>query len=201
MVPYSIRIPILVALSFAGMQFVAHAPSLWWRMFGVVLASISSGAGELSFLGLTHYYGGFALASWGSGTGAAGLVGGGLYLATTTWWKWSVRGSLAGFSFLPFLMLGAFFMVLPREALKYQSLGGGNFGEEEEEEGERGGEEGTMTDHGDGTTEPLMSSSTGSASGHRFSAVKDGEGIGRSMGTAWKSLKRNLRRSKKLFFP
>lgn len=37
------------------------------KLFGVILASFSSGAGELSFLGLTHFYGKFSLAAWGSG--------------------------------------------------------------------------------------------------------------------------------------
>lgn len=31
---------------------------------GVILASLSFGLGELSFLSLTHYYGPFALAAW-----------------------------------------------------------------------------------------------------------------------------------------
>ncbi|KAF8448538.1 batten's disease protein Cln3 [Terfezia claveryi] len=123
-VPYHIRIPILVLLSFLGMQFVAHAPTLPWRMFGVVIASISSGAGELSFLGLTHYYGQFAVASWGSGTGAAGLVGAGMYSVVITGWRWSVRGALGGFSFLPGVMLLAFFAVLPRGVLWYRCAPG-----------------------------------------------------------------------------
>ncbi|KAJ9649299.1 battenin CLN3 protein [Coniosporium tulheliwenetii] len=78
-VPYPIRILILVALSTSGMLLVALTPasrdgsSIAWKMFGVVLASLSSGGGELSFLGLTHYYGQFSLAAWGSGTGALGL--------------------------------------------------------------------------------------------------------------------------------
>jgi len=35
---------------------------------------------NLAFLGLTHYYGHFSLASWGSGTGGAGLIGAGAYV-------------------------------------------------------------------------------------------------------------------------
>ena len=54
------------------------------KMLGVILASLSSGGGELSFLGLTHHYGHFSLAAWGSGTGGAGLIGAGAYVIATT---------------------------------------------------------------------------------------------------------------------
>lgn len=74
-IPYSVRILTLCALSACGMLVIALTPQLQdtstiaVKMCGVMLASLSSGGGELSFLGLTHYYGHFALASWGSGTG------------------------------------------------------------------------------------------------------------------------------------
>lgn len=74
-IPYNIRILIFCALSACGMLVIALTPQLQdaktitIKMCGVMLASLSSGGGELSFLGLTHYYGHFALASWGSGTG------------------------------------------------------------------------------------------------------------------------------------
>lgn len=82
------------------------------------MASLSSGAGELSFLGLTHYYGHFSLAAWGSGTGGAGLVGAGLYVMLTTTIGLSVRNSLLSCAFLPFIMLAAFFAVLPQGPLR-----------------------------------------------------------------------------------
>uniref|UniRef100_A0A3B4H8Z5 Battenin n=1 Tax=Pundamilia nyererei TaxID=303518 RepID=A0A3B4H8Z5_9CICH len=46
---------------------------------GVIFASISSGLGELSFLSLTVYFSRSVLEGWGSGTGAAGLIGALLY--------------------------------------------------------------------------------------------------------------------------
>lgn len=116
--PYRVRIPLLVALSFVGMQMVAWQESLPARLFGVILASISSGLGELSFLGMTHFYGEFAIPFWGSGTGAAGLLGAGMYVAATSWLGLSVRASIMAFGFLPGLMLVAFFVVLPLEPLK-----------------------------------------------------------------------------------
>lgn len=87
-------------------------------MSGVVLASLSAGAGELSFLGLTHYFGAFSLASWGSGTGGAGLIGAGAYVLATTTIGLSVRTSLLAFSFLPIVMLLSFFAILPKGPLK-----------------------------------------------------------------------------------
>lgn len=88
------------------------------KMAGVVLASLSSGGGELSFLGLTHFYGPFSLAAWSSGTGGAGLVGAGLYSLATTTLGLSVQRSLFASSFLPIIMLVSFFVVLPRAPLK-----------------------------------------------------------------------------------
>ena len=119
-VPYSVRVLVFIALSATGMLMVALTPpedSVAVKMVGVVLASLSSGGGELSFLGLTHYYGHISLAGWGSGTGAAGLVGAGLYVALTDWWSFSVRDSLLFSACLPAIMFISFFAILPKEPL------------------------------------------------------------------------------------
>ena len=123
-VPYNIRVLIFIALSSTGMLMVALTPpskSVSVKMVGVVLASLSSGGGELSFLGLTHYYGQISLAGWGSGTGAAGLVGAGLYVILTGWWGISVRNSLLFSACLPAIMFVSFFVILPRAPLKEAS--------------------------------------------------------------------------------
>jgi battenin len=97
----------------------SHASSsIAVKLIGVVLASLSSGGGESSFLSLTHYYGHVSLASWSSGTGAAGLVGAGAYLIATTWIGWSVSGTLFACASLPLIMLAAFFVVLPLDPLR-----------------------------------------------------------------------------------
>lgn len=110
-------------------------------MGGVVLASLTSGGGELSFLGLTHYYGQMSLAAWGSGTGAAGLVGAGLYAMFTTWFGFSVKNSLLSSAFLPIIMLISFFVILPRGPLReserpkeYQTVPGGDLEQDAVEE-------------------------------------------------------------------
>ncbi|KAL8732108.1 MAG: hypothetical protein Q9181_004072 [Wetmoreana brouardii] len=125
-VPYSLRIIIFAVVSAWGMLLIALTPSytdgptITTKMAGVVLASLSSGAGELSFLGLTHYYGHFSLVGWGSGTGAAGLIGAGAYAIATTTLGLSVQRSLLASSFLPLIMLLSFFVVLPRGPLRHE---------------------------------------------------------------------------------
>jgi len=88
------------------------------KLLGVVIASLSAGGGELSFLGLTHYYGPFSLAAWGSGTGGAGLIGAGLYVLLTSTLGLSVKTSLLASAFLPAIMLLSFFVILPRGPLR-----------------------------------------------------------------------------------
>lgn len=134
-VPYHLRVLTFAVVSTVGMLLVAWNASitatsledgvpapdpgpLAIKMAGIVLASISSGGGELSFLSLTHYYGPMSLAAWGSGTGAAGLVGAGAYALVTTVFRWPVRATLLAASCLPAIMLLSFFVILPRGALR-----------------------------------------------------------------------------------
>ncbi|KIX02112.1 protein btn1 [Rhinocladiella mackenziei CBS 650.93] len=126
-VPYPVRIWIFVGLSAAGMLLIAFTPpytdggKIATKMTGVILASLSSGGGELSFVGLVHYYGPFSLAAWGSGTGGAGLIGAGAYALATTSLGLSVRTTLLASAGLPAVMLGSFFLVLPRSPLRSHS--------------------------------------------------------------------------------
>ena len=122
--PYSLRIIVFSALSACGILLIALTPSYTdggtnaTKMAVVILASLSSGGGELSFLGLTHFYGPFSLAAWGSGTGGVGLVGAGLYSLATTTLGLSAQNGLFASSFLPIVMLVGFFIVLPQAPSK-----------------------------------------------------------------------------------
>ena len=196
-VPYSMRVVVFVVLSTIGMLLIAMTPSytdggtISTKMAGVVLASMSSGAGELSFLGLTHFYGPFSLAAWGSGTGAAGLLGAGAYAIATTALKMSVKTALLASSCLPVIMLISFFVVLPRGVLRlpeYSTLKTGELPEtlqdtlEEEIDQERhstieGDDEGFLTRR----NARLMDSCT--------------------HGTWLAVFQTNLKRARKLFFP
>ncbi|GAO50795.1 hypothetical protein G7K_4916-t1 [Saitoella complicata NRRL Y-17804] len=115
LVPYPVRIVICVALSFVGMQVVAWGAetNVPLRLFGIVLASLSSGIGEITFLQLTHFHPTLSLAFFSSGTGGAGLLGGFSYLAFTTYIGWSVPTTLNLLSFLPFILAIAYFFILP----------------------------------------------------------------------------------------
>jgi battenin len=123
LIPYSPRIFIFATLSTCGMLAVALSPpttsadSIAAKLAGIVLANVSSAAGEVNFLSLTHFYGPFSLASWGSGTGGAGLIGAGAYALATTALGISVRATLLTSALLPVIMLLSFFMLLPRGPL------------------------------------------------------------------------------------
>lgn len=100
-VPYKYRISLLVALSFVGMVVVAGSDSVPIKLFGIAIASLSSGLGEISFLSLTHFYGMVSISGFSSGTGGAGLVGSFVYLVLTTWIQLSVKATLLLFSIVP----------------------------------------------------------------------------------------------------
>ncbi|KAE9990502.1 hypothetical protein EG327_001350 [Venturia inaequalis] len=194
LLPYSLRIWIFVTLSMSGMLLISLTPDghVGVKMLGVMLASLSSGGGELSFLGLTHWYGHFALASWGSGTGGAGLVGAGAYVLLTTTIGLSVRTTLLVFSFLPVIMLASFFVVLPHEAMN-NSRKGEEYQRIEEEGVERSGvdplleEDPTLLEY-----EGLLANSNSAA--RSFAATS-------SASTTVQRFRVNLKRASKLFFP
>lgn len=192
-VPYSLRVLVFIALSGSGMLILALTPpskSVPVKMVGVVLASLSSGGGELSFLGLTHYYGPMSLAGWGSGTGAAGLVGAGLYVAMTDWWGFSVRSSLLLSACLPIIMFFSFFVLLPKGPLRqnatlkeYTAVPEQDLDEEDVENMPQGAASSALLAPGPASTATAFSA-------HQQPTPTDAA-----------SLRTNLRRAKKLFMP
>lgn len=190
-VPYRVRVPVFIALASAGMLIVALAPpsqSVGFRLTGVVLASLSSGGGELSFLSLLHYYGRGGLVGWGSGTGAAGLVGAGLYEVMTEWWGFGVRESLLLSACLPALMLVSFFFILPQEPLRRAQ---GRKGYEAVRDGETAGD-----DDGDDVLPEAAPSALFAPSATAVQVASPAHETPKSP-----SLGANLRRAKSLFVP
>ncbi len=196
-IPYPVRVLLFSAFSAIGMLLIALTPpytdggTITTKMAGVVLASMSSGGGELSFISLTHFYGPFSLASWGSGTGGAGLIGAGAYALATTTLKLSSKNTIFASAFLPVIMLVSFFLILPRKPMSRQVAtvlnrsgpshvseddvdGGSDTREAEEEEG-------------------LLSQSSRLTGSKPFVLSKS-----QSWGAAFLQ---NLRRSRSLFFP
>uniref|UniRef100_A0A3B3ZN45 Battenin n=1 Tax=Periophthalmus magnuspinnatus TaxID=409849 RepID=A0A3B3ZN45_9GOBI len=81
--PYGFRILFCGLTAAASFLVVSFSSALWMSFLGVILASISSGLGELSFLALTVYYSRDVVGGWGSGTGAAGVTGALMYSGLT----------------------------------------------------------------------------------------------------------------------
>jgi len=77
-----------------------------------MLASLSSGFGEMTFLMLTSHYKPTTVSAWSSGTGGAGIIGALSFLVLTSWWNISVRTSLNLFSLLPAIMALTYFFIL-----------------------------------------------------------------------------------------
>ena len=162
-------------LALASEREGAQEHTLSAKMAGIILASLSSGLGEMTFLGLTHFYGPLALAAWGSGTGAAGLVGAGMYAFATGPLRWTSRMTVLVSAVLPLGFVGAFWGVLDRGVLARE--GKGRVGRTREE-----GEEG----------EGLLAQETG----------KKGKGGGAGGGRGWgKRMAASLRRSRGLVVP
>ncbi len=192
-VPYSVRIILLGGISTTGMLLIALTPpytdggTIATKMAGVALASLSSGFGELSFLSLTHFYGPFSLAAWGSGTGGAGLIGAGAYAVLTSV-GFGVKNTLLVSSLLPIIMLVSFFLVLPRGPLS-RAMDASNQDDydpiptDEQDQAHIRGEDLSIEREG------LLRQSSRSSFVARPS-------------NSWKSIfLRNLRRSRSLFFP
>ncbi|KGO73922.1 Alpha/beta hydrolase fold-3 [Penicillium italicum] len=196
LVPYWMRILVFAFLSSVGMLVVAMSPgytdggTISSKIAGIILASFSSGAGELSFVGLTHFYGPFSLAAWGSGTGAAGLIGAGAYALATSALGLSVHVTLLASACLPAIMILSFFVVLPLSPLRstesdadrYLVVEGGGQLEEDE-----------IDDHAGGEREGLLGVS------HNPPAPKS---IHVNEGGSWQDQTRlNLQRIRGLFIP
>ncbi|KAH9464635.1 hypothetical protein Pst134EB_004157 [Puccinia striiformis f. sp. tritici] len=127
-IQYSRRILSCSVLSFAGMMVIVIFSSVPLRLFGISLASLSSGLGEMTFLQLTTRYPSQSGVSWfASGTGAAGVVGAGL------WWLLRHLGVQIGLglsSILPICLSFTYFFLLPSPS-QVPDL-------EDEDQGERG---------------------------------------------------------------
>ncbi|PYH44211.1 CLN3-domain-containing protein [Aspergillus saccharolyticus JOP 1030-1] len=187
-VPYPVRVLVFVTLSTTGMLLVALSPaytaggSISTKIAGIILSSISSGGGELSFIALTHHYGPFSLASWGSGTGAAGLVGAGAYALATTSFGFSVKATLLASACLPAVMVLSFFTVLPQSSVR--SFSAGRTGRSREADGDEDLDE----------REQLLETSSDEALVQTTKEPK-GRGLG------WQAFKENLQRTQGLFLP
>ena len=204
-IPYPVRIRILIILSTSGLLIVAFSPAyndtvrgveggLGIKLTGIVLASLSSGIGEMTFLGLTSWYGNWALAAWGSGTGGAGLVGAGMYAFATNVVGLGSRTTLLLSSALPLVFVVVFWGVLPRGVLKR--------GKKVRRRDVGGDEEGERVQRDDEGAEETADESDLTASVDSKTALLSGRPGQRVRSSSWLSnLATNIRRSKTLFMP
>lgn len=136
MVPYQLRIWILVVLSSTGMLIVSlkNQNATLSKVFGIALASLSSGMGEVTFLQLTHFhYETHAIGGFSSGTGGAGILGSFLFMLLTNIVGMETWKALLTFAIAPIGFIGAYYFILPRNSTEatYRSLNDeDNFAEE-----------------------------------------------------------------------
>lgn len=121
---YPLRLAAIVLLSSVGILLTSLPVSLYIVLGGIVLASLSSGLGETTFLQLSHYYSNdgsnkslkstnIAIHGWSSGTGGAGLVGAGLVLVFTTFFKIPIAWVLRCCALMPLVHIWVYFGYLP----------------------------------------------------------------------------------------
>uniref|UniRef100_A0A0N8ESW8 Battenin n=1 Tax=Heterocephalus glaber TaxID=10181 RepID=A0A0N8ESW8_HETGA len=114
LLPYSPRVLVSAICSAGSFILVAFSHSVGTSLCGVVLASISSGLGEVTFLSLTAFYPRAVISWWSSGTGGAGLLGALSYLALTQAGL-SPQHTLLSMLEIPGLLLASYFLLLTSE--------------------------------------------------------------------------------------
>ncbi|KAG0375220.1 battenin CLN3 protein [Mortierella sp. AD032] len=126
-IPYWTRVVICATLSYSAVVLIAQAETISVRLLGVMMASLSAGLGELTFLMLSSFYRLQMVSAWSSGTGGAGLLGALLFLALTSWFGLSIPRTLAVISLFPIMMLVAYFVILtspPSPGSRYHHAAG-----------------------------------------------------------------------------
>ncbi|ERE78625.1 battenin-like protein [Cricetulus griseus] len=105
------RVLVTGVFSAGSFILVAFSHSVWLSLSGVVLASISSGLGEVTFLSLTAFYPSAMISWWSSGTGGAGLLGSVSYLGLIQAGL-SPQHTLLSMLVVPVLLLASYFLLL-----------------------------------------------------------------------------------------
>nr|KAF6283678.1 CLN3 lysosomal/endosomal transmembrane protein, battenin [Pipistrellus kuhlii] len=111
LLPYSPRVLCSGFCAAGSFILIAFSRSVPVSLCGVVLASISSGLGEVTFLALTAFYPRAVISWWSSGTGGAGLLGALSYLGLTQAGL-SPQHTLLSMLGIPVLLLASYFFLL-----------------------------------------------------------------------------------------
>lgn len=105
-----VRVGICIILAACGFICVAFAETQTLAILGVVVTSISSGLGEVSFLQYSSYYGKNVVSTWSSGTGGAGVLGAVSYAGLSVL---GLKTALLIMLIVPALMGLAFWVIRP----------------------------------------------------------------------------------------
>jgi len=111
-IPYRFRVVAVIILSTAGFHVVAWSPYIWLKFIGVVMASVSAGLGEITFLALASHFHKNTISTWSSGTGGAGVFGAFSYLAFTSWSHYDSKLALLISSIFPIFIGFSYFFLL-----------------------------------------------------------------------------------------
>ncbi|XP_046596829.1 battenin isoform X1 [Neodiprion lecontei] len=127
--PFFVHLRLLscVILAASGFVMVALAASEWLAILGVIVTSLSSGLGEVTLLGYSHFFDKNVISTWSSGTGGAGVIGAVSYAGLTLWL--STENTILVMLIVPVIEAIAFWIILvhPNEtALPVSSLGNGS---------------------------------------------------------------------------
>jgi battenin len=113
-IPYGARVVFITITASASFVITALFANVWIKLIGVVVASISCGFGEITYMALSSYFHKNTVSSYSSGTGAAGIGGSLIYLAARDWIHLSSEITLWICCPLPILMIISYFFIMER---------------------------------------------------------------------------------------
>jgi battenin len=126
LIPYNLRVISIALFAILSFQIVAWFRSVWVKMIGVCVGSLSSGIGEITFLAMSSFYHRNTISAWSSGTGAAGIVGSFSYLLLRSWMNLTEFQTLLVVTPLPLLILLSVFLLMSGDHARNGFLSRGN---------------------------------------------------------------------------
>jgi len=113
-VSYNARIAWVCMASSVSFFIASEFHSTAVRVLGIVLMSLAGSLGEATFLALTSHFNRSTIGMWSSGTGGAGIVGAGSYVALTDWLGLSSRNALRFCGPTPLISGVVYFFIVNR---------------------------------------------------------------------------------------
>ncbi|KAJ1366356.1 hypothetical protein KIN20_026996 [Parelaphostrongylus tenuis] len=113
-VPFGLRHTIVVMAQILSLILVAISNDVSLSLLGVVITSLGSGLGEVSYLALASYFDARVISMWSSGTGGAGIIGAITYAVLTDrlMLHFSPQAALYGMLIVPLVFGYTFWFVL-----------------------------------------------------------------------------------------